>query len=162
MEQKPKAKEVVHSLKEHTESAVKDKVQQAGIKSKDRVLEQVKEETTNPTPAASRRTDSQSAESYATDRVEDSAQNMAENTVYTGVHAVKYGVQKAREHHAEQQNVPTDGKPPGHTEGTIRTQSAKPEANEVASSQKIKQKEAPTVKEKADTAAARVKEKLYS
>lgn len=103
MDKKPKTKEVVHALKEHAVAEVKDKVHTAGIKSKDRVLEQVKEEATNQTPAPNRQNEPQSAESYATDRVEDTAHNLTENAAYAGVRAVKYGVQKIRAHRAETQ-----------------------------------------------------------
>ena len=103
MDKKPKTKEVVHALKEHAVAEVKDKVHTAGIKSKDRVLEQVKKEATHQTPAPNRQNEPQSAESYATDRVEDTAHNLTENAAYAGVRAVKYGVQKIREHRAETQ-----------------------------------------------------------
>lgn len=105
MEKKPKTKEIVHSLKEHAVAEVKDKVHTAGIKSKDRALEQLKEETTNQAPAPNRQNEPQSAESYATDRVEDTAHNLTENAAYAGVRAVKYGVRKIREHRAEQQTA---------------------------------------------------------
>ena len=103
MDKKPKTKEVVHALKEHAVAEVKDKVHTAGIKSKDCVLKQVKEEATNQTPAPNRQNEPQSAESYATDRVEDTAHNLTENAAYAGVRAVEYGVQKIREHRAEAQ-----------------------------------------------------------
>lgn len=103
MNKKPKTKEILRSLKEHAVSEVKDKVHTAGIKSKDRVLEQAKEEATNQTPAPNRRNEPQSAESYATERVEDNAHDLTQNAVYTGVLAVKYGVRKIREHRTEQQ-----------------------------------------------------------
>ena len=103
MDKEPKTKEVVHALKEHAVAEVKDKVHTAGIKSKDRVLEQVKKEATHQTPALNRQNEPQSAESYATDHVEDTAHNLTENAAYAGVRAVKYGVRKIREHRAETQ-----------------------------------------------------------
>ena len=103
MDKKPKTKEVVRSLKEHAAAEVKDKVKAAGIKSKDRMLEQVKDEASNQAPAPNRQSEPQSAESYATDAVEDSAQNLAETTVYAGEQAIKYCVQKIREHRAAKQ-----------------------------------------------------------
>lgn len=218
MDKKPKTKEVVRSLKKHATADVKDKVKAAGIKSKDRMLEQVKEEATNQAPAPNRQTKPQSAESYAIDRVEDTAQNMAETTVVTAERAVKYGVQKVREHHAEkqaaeqfgsefaeetvapevleqllleQQAAPTPGLPQTSTpspkdvpatpdvqpvSGTpynrpmpTREESTHSDtfpkrhtASKTASSYRIrqKQKQAPTVKEKAESPAAEVKSKV--
>ena len=216
MDKKPKTKGVVRSLKEHATADVKDKVKAAGIKSKDRMLEQVKEEANNQAPAPSRKSEPQSAESYATDRVEDSAQNMAETTVVTAERAVKYGMQKVREHRAEkqaaeqfgsefteetvapevleqplleQQAAPTPGLPqtstpspkdvpttpdvqpvsdtPYNTPMPTREEPTHsdtfPERHTVsktASSDRVRQKQAPTVKEKAESPAAEVKSKV--
>ena len=103
MDKKPKTKEIVQSLKEHTAADVKDKALAAGIKSKDRVLEQIKTEATNQVPQRQRIQDAQSPESYATDHVEDKAKSIIENTAYTGERATRYGVQKIKEHRAEKQ-----------------------------------------------------------
>lgn len=206
----------MHSLKEHVTAEVKDKVHTAGIKSKDRVFEQVKEETTNQAPAPKRQSEPQSAESYATDRVEDTAQNMAENTVVIAERAVKYGVQKIREHSAEKQaaeaietefveqpiasdvleqplleqqaaptaELPQTSKPspkdipamsdvqpvsdtpysrptPAREEPTHSDTFPKGHTeSKTTSSDRIRQKQAPTAKEKADSPAAEVKSKV--
>lgn len=105
MDKKPKTKEIVQSLKEHTAADVKDKALAAGIKSKDRVLEQIKTEATNQVPQRQRTQDTQSPESYATDHVEDKTQSIIENTAYTGERAARYGVRKIKEHRAEKQAV---------------------------------------------------------
>lgn len=216
MDKKPITKEVVRSLKEHSAADVKDKVKAAGIKSKDRVLEQVKEEATNQAPAPNRQSEPQSAESYATDRVEDSAQNMAETTVVTAKRAVKYGVQKIREHRAEKQATEQFGSEfaeetvapealeqpllepqSAPTPGLAQTSTPSPKdvpatpdvqpvsdtaynrpmptrekpthsdtfperhtVSKTASSDRIRQKQAPTVKEKAESPAAEIKSKV--
>ena len=105
MDKKPKTKEIVQSLKEHTAADVKDKALAAGIKSKDRVLEQIKTEATNQVPQRQRIQDAQSPESYATDHVEDKAKSIIENTAYTGERATRYGVQKIKEHRAEKEAI---------------------------------------------------------
>ena len=101
MEKKAKTKEVVHSVKEHMAAEVKDKALAAGIKNKDRVLAQVKEEASNQVPQRQQAQDTQSPESYAADHVEDTTQRVTEDAVYTGERAVRYGVQKIKEHRAE-------------------------------------------------------------
>lgn len=103
MDKKPKTKGIVQSLKEHTAADVKDKALAAGIKSKDRVLEQIKTEATNQVPQRQRTQDAHSPESYATDHVEDKTQSIIENTAYTGERATRYGMQKIKEHRAEKQ-----------------------------------------------------------
>ena len=101
MKEKEEIKQKVHSIQERTVADIKDKALAAGIKSKDRVVEQVKTEATNQAPQKQRAQDMQSPESYATDHVEDTAQSITEYTAHTGERAVRYGVQKMKEHRTE-------------------------------------------------------------
>lgn len=103
MDKKLKTKEVVHSVKEHAAAEVKDKALAAGIKSKDQVLAQFKEEAANQVPQRQQAQNTQSPESYAAEHVEDTTQNATENAVYTGERAIRYGAQKIKEHRAEKQ-----------------------------------------------------------
>lgn len=101
MEKKPKTKEVVRSIKEHTASAAKDKVTAVGVKTKDVVKEKVEQQFS---PQQDRKQE-QSAESYASDQVAEAAERTGEDAVVVGNRAVKTTVKKMKEKRAEKRNA---------------------------------------------------------
>lgn len=97
MENKPKTKEVVRTVKEHGASPVKDKMTAAGVKAKDRVLAATKEKVDEQIrPEKKKRDNGQSPESYATDQVEEKAEQTAEGAAAVTTTAVKTGVKAVK------------------------------------------------------------------
>ena len=105
MEKKPKTKEIVQVLKEHTAADIKDKALAAGIRTRDRVAAQVRTEAESLVPQRQRAQDTQSAKSSAAEQVENTAQSTVENMTYAGERAIHYGVRKIKEHHVEKQTT---------------------------------------------------------
>ena len=101
MEKKPKTKEVVRTIKEHTASAAKDKAVQIGVKTKDAV----KIETEEQFSPQQNRKQEQSAESYASDQVTEVGQKATEDAVIIGKSAAKTTVRKIKEKRAEAKAV---------------------------------------------------------
>ena len=101
MDNKPKTKEVVRTIKEHTASAAKDKAVQIGVKTKDTVKGKVEEEFS---PQQNRKQE-QSPESYASDQVTETSERVVEDAGIVGRRAVKYSVKKVKEKHAERKNT---------------------------------------------------------
>ena len=101
MDKKPKTKEVVRTIKEHTEGVVKNKAVQIGVKTKDTVKGKV-EEVFSP---QQNRKQEQSPESYASDQVTETSERAAENAGIVGRRAVKNTVKKVKEKRAERKNT---------------------------------------------------------
>lgn len=97
MEKKPKTKEVVRTIKEHTASAAKDKAIQIGVKTKDAVKTKTEEQFS---PQQDRKQE-QSAESYASDQVTEVGQKATEDAVIIGKSVAKTTVRKIKEKRAE-------------------------------------------------------------
>ena len=106
MEKKPKTKEVVRTVKEHAAGAVKDKVSQVGVKTKEAVTSKVEEQL----KLQQGKKGEQSPESYASDQVTETGERLADDAVYVGDRAVKgtvrhikkkRNVKKAAEQEAE-------------------------------------------------------------
>ena len=79
MDNKPKTKKVIRTIKEHTAGEVKDKVAQVGFKTK----ETVKDKTEGQFVPSQSRKQEQSAESYAPDKVTEAAEHVADDVKYT-------------------------------------------------------------------------------
>ncbi len=92
-----KTKDVVRSVKEHTGSAAKDKITEAGIRTKDKIVGQF-EEQANP---EINRQNTQKPENYATDEVTEKAKTAAEITGEKAERVVKKSVKTIRDKRAE-------------------------------------------------------------
>lgn len=93
MNNKPKTKEVVRTIKEHTASAVKDKAAAVGVKTKDTVKSKVEEQFS---PQQGRKQE-QSPESYASDQVTETGERAVEDVAVVGKKAVKSTVRKVKD-----------------------------------------------------------------
>lgn len=96
MANKPKAREVLHDVKEHTTGTVKDKVSQVGVRTKDKVLDKV-EDSFSRTRNGNNGSENSSPENYATDKVTETSRNVAETVADKSVRAIRKGGKKARE-----------------------------------------------------------------
>lgn len=101
MEKKPKTKEVVRTIKEHTASAAKDKAIQIGVRTKDAVKTKTEEQFSQQ----QNRKQEQSAESYASDQVTEVGQKATEDAVIIEKSAAKTTVRKIKEKRAEAKAV---------------------------------------------------------
>ena len=93
-----KTKEVVRTVKEHAESAVKNKAAEVGIRTKDEAVRKVQEQFT---PENRRQNTQQSPENYATDKTESTAKSVSESTAAGAQQAVKKSAQKIKEKRAK-------------------------------------------------------------
>lgn len=101
MEKKPKTKEVVRTIKEHTASAAKDKAIQIGVRTKDAVKTKTEEQFSQQ----QNRKQEQSAESYASDQVTEVGQKATEDAVIIGKSAAKTTFRKVKEKRSESNAV---------------------------------------------------------
>ena len=101
MEKKPKTKEVVRTVKEHAAGAVKDKVSQVGVKTKEAVTSKVEEQLK---PQQGKKGE-QSPESYASDQVTETGERLADDAVYVGDRAVKGTVRHIKKKRNEKKTV---------------------------------------------------------
>ena len=92
-----KTKEVVRTVKEHADSAVKNKITEVGIRTKDEAVRKVQEQFT----PENRRQNTQSPETYATDKTEEAAKNVSETVVNRTEQTIKKTSQKIKEKRAE-------------------------------------------------------------
>ena len=112
MEKKPKTKEVVRTVKEHAAGAVKDKVSQVGVKTKEAITNKV-EEQLNPQQG---KKGEQSPESYASDQVTETGEHLADDAVYGGVRAVKGTVRHIKKKRNEKKAAEQGAEVPQETE----------------------------------------------
>lgn len=145
MDKKPKTKEVVRTIKEHTVSAAKDKAAAVGLKTKDNVKNKVEEQFS---PQKGRKQE-QSPESYASDQVTDTAERTAEEAAVLGKRAVKTTVRKIKEKRdqrkeAENQTAESPGATEPDTPETPEPEST--EASDVGSSQSSAENKTPSEK----------------
>lgn len=92
-----KTKEVVRTVKEHADSAVKNKITEVGIRTKDEAVRKVQEQFT----PENRRQNTQSPETYATDKTEEAAKNVSETVANRTEQTIKKTSQKIKEKRAE-------------------------------------------------------------
>lgn len=112
MEKKPKTKEVVRTVKEHAAGAVKDKVSQVGVKTKEAVTSKA-EEQLNPQQG---KKGEQSPESYASDQVTETGERLADDAVYIGDRAVKGTVRQIKKKRSEKKTATQEAEVPEETE----------------------------------------------
>lgn len=101
MEKKPKTREVVRTIKEHTVIAAKDKAVQVGVKTKETVKEKTEEQFS---PQQGRKQE-QSPESYASDQVAEKSETVASEAAVVGEKAVKTTINKIREKRKEKKQA---------------------------------------------------------
>ena len=101
MEKKPKTREVVRTIKEHTVIAAKDKAVQVGVKTKETVKEKTEEQFS---PQQGRKQE-QSPESYASDQVAEKSETVAGEAAVVGEKAVKTTINKIREKRKEKKQA---------------------------------------------------------
>lgn len=92
-----KTKEVVRTVKEHADSAVKNKITEVGIRTKDEAVRKVQEQFT----PENCRQNTQSPETYATDKTEKAAKNVSETVANRTEQTIKKTSQKIKEKRAE-------------------------------------------------------------
>ena len=112
MEKKPKTKEVVRTVKEHAAGAVKDKVSQVGVKTKEAVTNKVEEQLK---PQQGKKGE-QSPESYASDQVTKTDERVADDAVYVGDRAVKGTVRHIKKKRSEKKAAEQEAEVPEETE----------------------------------------------
>lgn len=95
--EKLKIKEVRRDTKERIKDSVKDKVTQAGIRTKDKVVHETGEKVQQAiSPKKDKGQTSQSPESYASEQVSDTAEKTAEEAVSLSERAVVKGISTGR------------------------------------------------------------------
>ena len=112
MEKKPKTKEVVRTVKEHAVGAVKDKVSQVGVKTKEAVTNKAEEQLK---PQQGKKGE-QSPESYASDQVTETGERLADDAVYVGDRAVKGTVRHIKKKRNEKKDARQEADAPEETE----------------------------------------------
>ena len=108
MEKKPKTKEVVRTVKEHAAGAVKDKVSQVGVKTKEAVTNKVEEQLK---PQQGKKGE-QSPESYASDQVTETGERLTDDAVYVGDRAVKGTVRHIKKKRSEKKAAEQEAEVP--------------------------------------------------
>ncbi len=104
MAKKIKTKTVVRDIKEHSESAVKDKVKEVGIRTKDKAVEKVSEQFTQK-PNQQK---TQNPETYATDKVTDTAETVTRTTAEKTGNTIKKTANRIKEKRAVRSGRYTD------------------------------------------------------
>lgn len=117
---KEKAHEVIREVKEHSNSAIKDKASQVGIKVKENSKKQIDESINNKPNQNNEQT---SPENYATDKVTDTAERATEVVTEKGVKAVKKAGKRAREK--------VDEKRKSKIQGNVEPEESPVESNDV-------------------------------
>lgn len=149
-----KTKEVVRTVKEHADSAVKNKAAEVGIRTKDEAVRKVQEQFT---PENRRQNTQQSPENYATDKTESTAKSVSESTAAGAQQAVKKSAQKIKEKRAKKKaddesaeqitEELTENIEPSETGESNKAKERKCKAKEKeAEKSSVKEKEARTIK----------------
>lgn len=124
MENKPKTKQVVRTVKEHAAESVKDKAAQVGVRTKDALREKTEEQFI---PQNDKKKE-QSAESSAADDVTEAGEDAAEQTIVLGQTAVRKTGKKIREKRAEKKDGKAEPDKPEATDDPKPTEGAENEA----------------------------------
>lgn len=144
-----KTKEVVRTVKEHADSAVKNKAAEVGIRTKDKAVRKVQEQFT---PENRRQNTQQSPENYATDKTENAAKTVSETTVSKTQRAVKKSAKKIKEKRAEKKAADEN------TEPLSEEQPADTEASEAVESNKAKEHKRKAKEKEAEKSSVKEKE----
>ena len=156
MDNKPKTKEVIRTVKEHTAGEVKDKVAQVGFKTK----ETVKDKTEEQFVPSQNRKQEQSAESHASDKVTETAEHAADDVKYTAGKVVTSTAKQIKKKYVQKKSEVSYANEPEETAETELTEVNTP-GEEISSPEnppKEKQDALPEakkdIKEKAETETA--------